>query len=119
VTDTVDPDARSPQLGLKYKDLALLGQLMERGADLTQPRVVTHYSYAPSEPAARALADAAANAGFASDVHPAPTGTSNEWSVVSRRNAVLSPDFVRDSTDLFEELAHQFDAEYDGWETTL
>jgi hypothetical protein len=32
---------------------------------------------------------------------------------------VLSPDFVRDSTDLFEELAQRFDAEYDGWETTL
>jgi hypothetical protein len=29
--ESVDPDARSPQLGIKYKDLQLLGQLMEQG----------------------------------------------------------------------------------------
>ena len=43
--EPVDPDDRSPQLGLKYKDLAVLGQLMDAGADLDQPRHVLHYSY--------------------------------------------------------------------------
>lgn len=35
--EPVDMDARSPETGLKYKDLALLGQMMKHGADLTRP----------------------------------------------------------------------------------
>ena len=41
--EPVDMEARSPQTGLKYKDLALLGQMMAGGADLTQPRHVLYY----------------------------------------------------------------------------
>jgi len=41
----VDPNARSPQLGIRYKDLALLGQLMGQGADLTKPRHALYYLY--------------------------------------------------------------------------
>ncbi len=32
----VDMNDRSPQLGIKYKDLVILGQLMQLGADLDQ-----------------------------------------------------------------------------------
>lgn len=46
---------RSPQLGLRYKDLAVLDQLMKSGADLTQPRHVIYYSYAPTESVAQAM----------------------------------------------------------------
>ena len=28
--DSVDPEDRSPELGLKYKDLAVMGELMKR-----------------------------------------------------------------------------------------
>jgi len=31
-------------------------------------------------------------------------------------NAVISPDFVRDTGNLFDTLAAQYDAEYGGWE---
>ena len=36
----VDPNERSPQLGLKYNDLMVLDQLMKSGADLTATRPV-------------------------------------------------------------------------------
>lgn len=42
--EQVDPDDRSPQLGLKYKDLAVMGQLMDNGADFDEPRHVLHFS---------------------------------------------------------------------------
>jgi regulator of ribonuclease activity B len=119
VDEGVDPNDRSPQLGLKYKDLAVLGQLMKHGADLSQSRTVICYSYAPSHDAADAIARAAEEEGFASEVHPSPTGNPSEWSVVCQRTAVLSPDFVRDTTDLFEGLAERFRADYDGWEAAL
>jgi len=37
--EPADMNERSPQLGLKYKDLAVLGQLMKSGADLSQSSV--------------------------------------------------------------------------------
>jgi hypothetical protein len=36
--EPVDMNERSPQLGLKYKDLMVLDQLMKSGADLTASR---------------------------------------------------------------------------------
>ena len=40
--EPVDLNDRSPQLGIKYKDLLVLGNLMQQGADLTQPRHVLY-----------------------------------------------------------------------------
>lgn len=54
---------RSPQLGLRFKDLAVLGQLMEQGADLSQPRHVVYYSYAPDQAVAQAMAQEAEASG--------------------------------------------------------
>jgi hypothetical protein len=34
-------------------------------------------------------------------------------------DAVLTPDFVRDSTDFFEALAARHAGEYDGWEASV
>ena len=53
--EPVDMNERSPQLGIKYKDLAVLDQLMKNGADLTKPRHVLYYSYAPSASVAQAM----------------------------------------------------------------
>ena len=38
-------EARSPELGVKYKDLLLMGQLLQQGADLHQPRHALYYLY--------------------------------------------------------------------------
>jgi hypothetical protein len=34
-------------------------------------------------------------------------------------HAALEPEFVRDNTDFFEELAARHQAEYDGWEASV
>ena len=40
--EPVDMNERSPELGVKFKDLLVLRQLIEGGADLTQPRHVVY-----------------------------------------------------------------------------
>lgn len=109
---------RSPQLGVKYKDLMVLDQLMKTGADLTASRHVIYYSYAPSEDVAQAMGREAETAGWTADVRePLPT-LPGHWSVVCETHAVTSPDFVREADDFFQDLADRHGAEYDGWEAS-
>jgi hypothetical protein len=116
--EPVDPEERSPQLGLKYKDLAVMAQLAKHGANLDEPRHVVHYAYFASKDAAAAAADELAPHGWVSDVRPAPD-TSTQWSLVcERHDAVLHPDFVRESTDLLEAVAGRHGGTYDGWEAS-
>ena len=114
--EPVDPDERSPQLGLRYKDLAVLGQLKDAGADLSQSRHVVYYSYAPTEETARSMADQAEAKGFTTDVRTPLPEYPHQWSVISETHAVCSPEFVRQSDDFFQELADRLGGEYDGWE---
>jgi len=111
-----DPEERSPQLGLKFKDLAMMGQLMNAGADLAVPRHVVYYCYAPDAASARAMAAAATARGFSVEVRDPLPAYPDQWAVVSETKAALSPDFVRGTTDFFETLAAEHGAEYDGWE---
>ena len=115
----VDPHERSPQLGLRYKDLAVLGQLQDGGAALSQSRHVVYYSYAPTEAAARSMADEAAAKGFTTDIREPLPEFPHQWSVIAETHAVCSPEFVRQSDDFFEELAERLGGEYDGWEASL
>src|SRR5829696_2828430 len=38
------------------------------------------------------------------------------WAVVCETHTVLTPEFIRETVDLFEDLARRHGAEYDGWE---
>jgi hypothetical protein len=117
--EPVDMNERSPQLGLKYKDLAVLGKLMEGGADLTQPRHVVYYSYAPSEETGQEMRAEAETRGFAATVREPLSESPGQWSVICETHAVTSPDFVRESDDFLQGLADRHGAEYDGWEASL
>jgi hypothetical protein len=116
--EPVDPNERSPQLGLKYKDLMVLDQLMKSGADLTASRHVIYYSYAPSKEVAQAMEGEAAEAGWKAEVREPLPDFPDQWGVVCERHAVTSPDFVREADDFFQELADRHGAEYDGWEAS-
>ena len=112
----IDLEERSPELGLRFKDLFVLGSLMEAGADLTKPRHVVFYSYAGSPETAETMAGEARARGFAAEVREPLPDYPGEWSCVCETHTVVSPDFVRESCDFFEELAARHSAEYDGWE---
>jgi hypothetical protein len=117
--EPVDMNERSPQLGLKYKDLAILDQLMKNGADLTESRHVVYYAYAPSQDVAEAMQQEVETRGFSASVREPLPEFPGQWAVVSETHAVTSPDFVRDADDFFQGLADRHEAEYDGWEASL
>jgi hypothetical protein len=115
----VEPDERSPKSGVKYKDLVVMNQLVEHGADLAEPREVTYYSYAPTPEVARSMASEAARQGFDTEVREPLPDDPELWAVVCTVHAVLDPIFVRGVVEFFEGLAARHQAEYDGWEAEV
>ena len=115
----VDLEARSEQLGLKNGDLLVMGQLIQAGADLTEPRHTLYYLYFHDEDAALTAAAAGRDLGFSVDVRP-PDDEIPEWSVVCEHPAlVLDPDTVRANTDHFDAIAGANGGQYDGWEAAV
>lgn len=113
-----DMNERSPQLGVRYKDLMVLDQLRKQGADLSESRHVIYYSYAPSAEVARTMAGRAEANGWTPEVREPLPNYPGQWAVICERHAVTTPDFVRAADDFFQGLADEHGAEYDGWEAS-
>jgi len=112
-----DPNARSEKLGIKNKDLAVLGQLMKLGADLSKPRHALYYLYFESAEAAEAGSGEAQAAGYSCAVREPLPQYPGRWSLVCERpDAVLDPPGVIAADNLFQAIADRAGAEYDGWE---
>ncbi|MBX9245972.1 ribonuclease E inhibitor RraB [Actinotalea ferrariae] len=115
----IDPEERSPQLGLKYKDLMLLDAIQKQGGDLLAPRHVLHYLYFASSGAAARARDELVAAGWHAQARDPLSEYPDQWGVVAEQHdVVLEPDFVRTATDLMEAVAARGDGEYDGWEAS-
>lgn len=122
-----DLDERSQVDGIKYRDLQILGQLTQLGADLEAPRHTVFYSYYPALATATAAADALRAEGFAVAVSPLPEDflrehpdAPNPWRVVAERHdRALIPDFLRVSVDQCAAVAEEFGGQCDGWECGL
>jgi hypothetical protein len=115
-----DPDERSPETGLKYKDLLVLGQLMQAGAKITEPRHAVYYLYFGSPDAADAVARAARERSFTAEVREPLPQYPGQWSVVcDKHGVVLDPATVCDHDDFFESLALAHGGEFDGWEASV
>ena len=116
--EPVDMNERSPQLGVRYKDLMVLDQLAKNGADLTESRHVIYYSYAPSVGVAMAMGLEAEAGGWAAEVREPLPNYPGQWALICERHAITTPDFVREADDFFQGLADRHAAEYDGWEAS-
>lgn len=120
-------DERSKIDGIKYRDLQLVGQLSQMGADLHAPRHVLFYLYLPDEATARAAVEDLRAAGLDSDspgpneeYHAEHPGEPVLWPVIAEsRDRALIPDFLRETTDLCGEIAAAHGGEYDGWEAGI
>jgi hypothetical protein len=116
----LDPNDRSPKTGLKYKDLAVLGGLVEAGANLTEPRHVLHYLYFKSREAANAAAADGRDRGFEAAVREPLPDYPDQWCLVAERHGVVVDVMtVRDHGDFFDGLAERHAGEYDGWEASV
>lgn len=118
--EPVDLEARSPETGLKYKDLAILGQMMRQGADLTKPRHALYYLYFDSREVAEAGAVDGRAGGYSCEVRDPLPAYPGQWSVVCERpDAVLGIEGVRQADDLFQGIADGHGGEFDGWEAAV
>jgi regulator of RNase E activity RraB len=112
----LDLEDRSPQLGLRVKDLLVLDGLIKAGADLRESRHALWHLYASAEPAARAIAAEAAEAGYEVTVREPLEGVSPTWSVVCETRVVTTPEVVRAADERFHAIAERHGGTYDGWE---
>ncbi len=118
--ELVDLNARSPETGLKYKDIALLGQMIKGGANLRAPRHALYYLYFGSREAAEAGAVEGRAGGYSCEVRDPLPAYPGQWSLVCERpDAVLDIDGVRGADDLFEGIADAHSGEFDGWEAAM
>jgi hypothetical protein len=118
--EPVDMNARSPGTGLKYKDLALLGQMLKAGADLTKPRHALYYLYFGSPDVANSGAQEARAAGYACNVGDPLPEYPGQWSLIcERHDVVLDIDGVRSADDLFQGIADRHEGDFDGWEAAV
>ena len=118
--EPVDMEARSPQTGLKYKDIALLGQMMKQGADLNLPRHALYYLYFGSREAAEAGAPEARAVGYSCEVRDPLPEYPGQWLLLcERHDAVLDIAGVRQADDLFQGIADRHQGVFDGWEAAV
>ena len=96
-----------------------MGQLIQAGANLSEPRHTRYYLYFPSEDGALAAAGAAGDLGFHVRVTE-PDRETPDWSIVCEHDAlILHPDTVRSNSDHFDAIAAEHDGQYDGWEAAV
>ena len=115
--ERVDLEARSEQLGVKHKDLLVMCQLMQQGADLTKPRHALYYLYFADRNAADAGAEEGRAAGYTCEVREPLPQQPDQWSLVCERSdAVLDPSGVIAADTLFQDIADRLGGDFDGWE---
>jgi len=97
------------------RDLAVLENLEEHGADLSEPRDVRVFLYFPSEEAAEAAGGELADAGY-DIVAFEPDGEEEPWAIRASMDLRVDRDNVAGFRSRFEDLAERHGGEFDGWE---
>ena len=98
-------------------DQLVLRQLTGRGADLAKPRHVIHYLYFAQETSARDAAAMIGQAEWETEIGP-PDERIAEWSVRAAGYRIIGTATVDAFRAWFEEIAAEFQGEYDGWEAS-
>src|SRR5687767_9948706 len=118
--EPIDMNARSEVSGLRNKDILLMGQMAQAGADLNQPRHALYYLYFSTRDAAEQAARRGAQAGYTADVRDPLPEYPDQWCLVCERpDAVLDVEGVKAADDLFQGIADDLGGEFDGWEASL
>ena len=98
-------------------DQLVLRQLTGQGADLAKPRHVIHYLYFAHETSARDAAAMIGRSEWETEIG-APDERIAEWSVRAAGYRIIETATVDAFRAWFEEIAAEFQGEYDGWEAS-
>jgi hypothetical protein len=96
-------------------DEDVVRQLRALGADLTLPRHVRHFLYFQEEGFARRAAEQLEKADYTATVS-APSEEIPLWTVVAEGYRVIGEGTVPGFRAWFEQIAADYNGEYDGWE---
>ena len=118
--EAVDLEAYSEVSGLRNKDILLMGQMVQGGADLDQPRHALYFLYLATRAAADEAAARGTAAGYTADAREPLPDHPEQWCVVCERpDAVLDVEGVKAADALFQGIADDLGGEFDGWEAAL
>ena len=106
-----DPAAEAARL-----DELTLRALQDRGADLLQPRHVTHHLHFPSREVALAVAESMRADGYTVALDRSAIGET--WLARAETTAVVSAESCARDRARFVVLAAASGGEYDGWEAS-
>jgi regulator of RNase E activity RraB len=119
-SEAVDFDERSPKTEINDGDQEVVNQLVQHGADMSQPRHVLYYLYFTSQEAATSAAADAMHRSFDTSVGEPQEQSAGQWSLTCERHGiVLDTDTIRNNSDYFDALAAKFSGDYDGWEASI
>ena len=107
--------SRVAPYGLFSDDAEQLAALEARGADLAAPRESEFFLSFTSEPKVRLAVDELRSMRVTHELVE-PSHDIPEWMIFVRGfRKPLVPDYLRETIDLCERIASQYDGEYEGW----
>jgi hypothetical protein len=112
-------DSRYQEAGVHFKDLMLLQQLVDAGADLSLPRHVVYFVYFDDPSRAEQAVGRADAAGYRARSTALPGAYAGTWSLNADIITVLDPAAVVAADELFTSVAGELGGEYDGWEASV
>lgn len=95
-------------------DAAVIEQLRQAGADLSQAREVRYYLYLPDEDGARLVAALVDEGARQVEIRPAATGS--EWLVLVTETVVVNLEVLKARREEWQRALEGRGGEYDGWE---
>ena len=95
-------------------DAAVIEQLRQAGADLSQPREVRYYLYLPGQADANRVATMVAGGARQVDVQPAAVGS--DWLVLVTETTVVDLELLAARREEWRRALEPLGGEYDGWE---
>jgi hypothetical protein len=110
----IDLDDKSPRSGLLWRDLMLLTEIVDSGADLTQPREHGFVLYFDLKKAADKARVRARRGGYEATVSRCPDDATHRWQVMCERESVLDLTTLIAATDFFQSVADELGGGYGG-----
>lgn len=98
-------------------DQAVLDELRDAGADLSQPREVRYYLYVDEQEEAEQVAAQVRHGDRSVTVEPSADGS--EWLVLVTENVIVDAATLAARRSEFEGVLGSVGGEYDGWEAAV
>ena len=112
----IDLTDRSPRSGLLWKDLMVVSEVIDSGADMAIPRNLRYVVYFETKKVADKAASRGRRSGYAVDLAKPENGSPYRWRATFDREAVLDLREVIAGDDFFKGLVEEVGGHFEGLE---